>query len=280
MKYNEVLEVVLQLCADESLSFVQKGAVLEQELKKCTTEEIIEHLLYAGVIPEKIGHDSTEEKVFAKYCDALLSRSLSEIGIPSKTLEARGDAADVIGKTDKYSIVGDAKAFRLSRTAKNQKDFKVEALNQWRQGADYACLLGPIYQYPNSSSQIYKQAITYNVTLLSYTHMAFLIVNRQRITDLTPLWEVGKKLQPSKDANTYWNAILAVILSITGKTKDDWNKLEALTMQCLSEQVGKQIAYWVEQKEVIASYDREKAIEELIKALKIDNKINIIKKYR
>jgi hypothetical protein len=37
----------------------------------------------------------------------------------------RADSADVEGATKDYTIVGDAKAFRLSRTAKNQKDFKV-----------------------------------------------------------------------------------------------------------------------------------------------------------
>ena len=33
-----------------------------------------------------------------------------------------------------YSLVADAKAFRLSRTAKNQKDFKVQAMDglAWR----------------------------------------------------------------------------------------------------------------------------------------------------
>ena len=33
-----------------------------------------------------------------------------------------------------YTLIADAKSFGLSRTAKNQKDFKVTALSNWREG--------------------------------------------------------------------------------------------------------------------------------------------------
>src|SRR5438876_6565991 len=168
MRVDEVTPTILALCSDRSLTFPQKAAAVAQALDACTESELLEHLDNAGVIPERFDHDSTEEKLFAKYCDSILARAWTLLGVPASVLPERADAADVRGAAVNYTIVGDAKAFRLSRTAKNQKDFKVEALNEWRHGADYAALISPLYQYPGTSSQIYSQASRYNVALLSY----------------------------------------------------------------------------------------------------------------
>lgn len=92
-----------------------------------------------------------------------MARALQELGFNAYAVDARGDSADVHATGAGYELVGDAKAFRLSRTTKNAKDFKVESLNEWRRGADYALLLSPFYQYPNTRSQIYAQAIRYNL---------------------------------------------------------------------------------------------------------------------
>lgn len=157
------------------------------------------HLEYVGVIPESFEHDSTEEKLYAKYCDALLARALRELGLDAHMLSERSGAADVRAEGDGYELVGDAKAFRLSRTAKNQKDFKVETLNQWREGADFACLVGPLYQYPSTNSQVYAQAIRYKVTLLSYTHLDFLIRSgKVDKRSLAELWRVGEEVRQGK----------------------------------------------------------------------------------
>ncbi len=57
-----------------------------------------------------------------------------------------------------YSFVADAKAFRLSRTAKNQKDFKVQAMDDWKHSKTYAMVVCPVYQLLTRTSQIYQQA--------------------------------------------------------------------------------------------------------------------------
>ena len=134
MKLNDVIPTIERLCRDDSLNFVRKAAAIAESVFACPTEELLEHVDRAGNIPERFDHDSTEEKLFAKYCDALLARSWRELGMAAKLIEERTDAADVAAASDSYTIVGDAKAFRLSRTAKNQKDFKVEALDKWRKG--------------------------------------------------------------------------------------------------------------------------------------------------
>lgn len=142
---------------------------LESHLAKISRKQLSENIIECGILPEMFPHDSSEEKLWAKYSDIILSRALSFLNVPAEVLRTRGDSADVFGKTKIYSIVGDAKTFRLSRTAKNQKDFKVKALDDWRKGNNYAILVSPLTQYPNRKSQIYRQAIERNITLLSYT---------------------------------------------------------------------------------------------------------------
>ena len=91
-----------------------------------SVDSFIDILSQIGTIPESIAHDSTEEKLFAKVSDAVLSRAFRELGLKSTVLSERADSADVIAQSDiyGYTLVADAKAFRLSRTAKNQKDFR------------------------------------------------------------------------------------------------------------------------------------------------------------
>jgi type II restriction enzyme len=89
---------------------------------------IIDHLRLCGDIPEGFGHDSTAEKLYSKYTDAILTQTFRAIGLRSFVLKERADAADVEAFADDFSFVADAKAFRLSRTAKNQKDFKVQSM--------------------------------------------------------------------------------------------------------------------------------------------------------
>jgi len=279
MNFHETINKIIDLCNNKSLSFLEIGRKLEIDIKSCPRSEFLEHLDYAGVIPECFRHDSTEEKVFAKYCDILLSCSLNELGLSGRVIEARGDAADVIAEGDGYEIVGDAKAFRLSRTAKNQKDFKVESLNQWRGESNYACLTAPIFHYPKLNSQIYDQAIRYNVTLLSFTHLAFMCKSKNLdIKKLIQLWEIGKNRNPSKSAKSYWSAINKTVLEITGKKQSDWIDAVNNRYARLQEQARDQINYWGKEKERIAKMEHKDAVRELIKALKINSKINLIRK--
>lgn len=129
----------------------------------------------------------------SKFSDIILAHALSFLGISTVVLGARGNSADVFGRAKDYTIVGDAKTFRLSRTAKNQKDFKISALDTWRKENNYAVLVAPLMQYPTSKSQIYEQAIRRNVTLLSYTYLHFLL-DFHKGKSLQKLWEAGNRL--------------------------------------------------------------------------------------
>ena len=102
---------------------------LETEIKKNGNSSLIDHLRLCGNIPESYGHDTSEEKLYSKYTDCLLSLAYTALGLKSLVLKERADAADVEAFAKDYSFVADAKAFRLSRTAKNQKDFKIQAMH-------------------------------------------------------------------------------------------------------------------------------------------------------
>lgn len=277
MRYNDVYGLIAKICSDTSTDFRARTEILVGELKGLSEEEVLRHVEYGGVIPESYAHDSSEEKLFAKYCDVLLARALTLLGLDASVLEERADAADVTGKSKSYSLVGDAKAFRLSRTAKNQKDFKVEALNQWKKGADYATLVCPLYQYPTKTSQIYDQAIRYNVALLSFTHLGFLLRSGVKDSEsLASLWSISSGMETGKDAVPYWNAVSHEVARITGKSIEEWDKYLNDSKRFTLEQAQDQRGFWEVEKERIGKLSHDEAVTALIKALRIDSNISLI----
>lgn len=213
---------------------------LETEIKKNGISSLIDHLRLCGNIPESYGHDTSEEKLYSKYTDCLLSLAYSSLGLKSLVLKERADAADVEAFAKDYSFVADAKAFRLSRTAKNQKDFKVQAMHGWKRGKPYAMVVCPIYQLPTSSSQIYQQATTQNVCIFTYSHLALLLsysqvegqVKAQQL--LKKIFETIKALNPSKNATDYWLAVNKTILSFSNKIQPIWDIEKGVATESIS----------------------------------------------
>jgi len=253
-----------------------------------STDGFADILWQIGTIPEEIPHDSTEEKLFAKASDAVLSRAFRELGLKSTVLSERADSADVIAQSDiyGYSLVADAKAFRLSRTAKNQKDFKVGALSGWRKEADYAVLCSPYFQYPRQQSQIYAQAVDNNVCLLSWEHLIFLLQNRikeNETLNLSTLWNfsdsVAHTTVVSEKKKCFIRKFDTQCTSIVGFEP---NNLDAFLISCIERirnRGNKEKAYWESERKIILSYSHEQAITELIKNKKIDEKIRQIDLY-
>ncbi len=122
-------------------------SALSDEIKQDGSVALLDHLRLCSAIPESYRHDSSEEKLYAKYTDALISACFTHIGLTSHVLSGRSDSADVEAAADDYSFVADAKAFRLSRTAKNQKDFKVQAMDNWKRGRPFAMIVCPFISY-------------------------------------------------------------------------------------------------------------------------------------
>jgi type II restriction enzyme len=271
------IDLIFKL-AKEKNAFLE----LEKQIETVSKKKLGENLIECGILPEVFNQNSSEEKVWAKFSDIILSRALNFLDIETIVLGARGNSADVYGKTNEYTLVGDAKTFRLSRTAKNQKDFKIDALDNWKGENNYSILVSPLVQYPNSKSQIYSQAIEKNVTLLSYTHLHFLLDfhNKQ---SLKPIWETGKLLSKTPKINHqsseyYWKAIDEIFVDVVGKRLDDLKEYKILEIE-KTKNIGQEgINYWKDRIENFKKLSKEEAIKLLLKSEKIEAKIKTIEK--
>jgi hypothetical protein len=257
--------------------------LLEKSLKGLSQDILKENIIECGILPEMFDHDSSEEKLWAKYSDIILSFALSFLGIKSRVLGARGNAADVFGETSSYTLVADAKTFRLSRTAKNQKDFKVGALDSWREASNYALLVSPLVQYPTRKSQIYKQAIERNVTLISYTHLYFLLEHYHG-GDLSYIWDTGNRLKNDlpetlhSSSLKYWNGIDEAVCKVLSKPKNELITIKELEITKTKEIGLEGINFWENKIKEFSKLSKEEAIKLLIKSYKIEAKISTIKK--
>lgn len=272
MTRQQLIQAILQATLD-----ARPFEHLEASLRNISRQNLSGTLLECGVIPENFGHDSSQEKLWAKACDILLAQALGYIGVPCTVIRTRGNSADVLGKAEDYSIVGDAKAFRLSRTAKNQKDFKVKALDDWRRENTFACLIAPLNQFPVENSQIYTQCKDRNVTLLSYTHLRFLLEKGIRVTP-RELWETPRGLEVTDEAVPYWAAIDAATLRITAHTDEELRAYKNSELARIRAIGDEGIAHWENVKQTYANLSREEAIAKLIRAEKIDSKIAVIRR--
>ena len=267
-------------------NFVNDTDKLEKELgaeiKKNGITSLIDHLRLCGNIPESYGHDTSEEKLYSKYTDNLLSLAYSALGLKSIVLKERADAADVETFAKDYSFVADAKAFRLSRTAKNQKDFKVQAMHGWKRGKPYAMVVCPIYQLPTSSSQIYQQATTQNVCIFTYSHLALLLTysevegKAKAEQLLKKIFETIKALNPSKNATDYWLAVNKTILSHSKKIEKIWEIEKGVATESISVAKEEALTFLAQEREKIMRMSHKEALKELIKVHKIDSRIKII----
>jgi len=255
---------------------------LGEEINKSGVTALIDHLRLCGNIPESYGHDTSEEKLYSKYTDCLLSLSYKALGLKSLVLKERADAADVEAFAKNYSFVADAKSFRLSRTAKNQKDFKVQAMDSWKRGKPYAMVVCPIYQLPNTSSQIYQQATTRNVCVFTYSHLALLLTYSE-VEDkpkaqqlLEKIFQTISALNPSKNATDYWLAINRTMLAFSKKIEPLWNSEKEAATQSISIAKEEALTFLAQEREKIMRMSHQEALKELIKVHKIESRIKTI----
>jgi len=260
-------------------------AELSREMVMDGARSVLDHLALCGTIPEKYGHDSSEEKLYSKYTDILLKLAFERMGLNSRVVRERGDSADVevvLNKT--IALVADAKAFRLSRTAKNQKDFKVQQMHSWKRGKAHAIVVCPIFQLPSSSSQIYQQASSSDVCLMSYSHLSFLIkVSEAKSAKavqellLKMLRSVGA-LNPSKDATAYWQNLNRTMLSGDKSFGKLWAEEKAMAQEAIAFAKEEALTHLAQLRESIMRMSHKDAIEALIKAQKISEKERTIRK--
>ena len=233
---------------------------------------LLDHLRLCGAMPESFGQNSSEEKLYSKYTDSLLALSFDFIGIRSLVLTERADAADVESFAQDYSFVSDAKVFRLSRTAKNAKDFKVNSMDGWRRDKPYALLVCPINQLPAKNSQIYEQATSRDVLILSYSHIATLLRfgsekgNSCAESSLKSVFEIVNTLNTSKDSVAYWTAINRQFLVADACLSQLWTEEKMAGVEALRAQKEIAMSFLALERERIARMPHAEAIKALLKS--------------
>ncbi|MBU0559430.1 MAG: HindIII family type II restriction endonuclease [Bacteroidetes bacterium] len=290
MNFIELRKLIKEESKNDGNSFENSGDLIQNKIFNLNRDTLRKLVIEIGTIPEDIKHDSSEEKLYSKTTDILLAKTLHELGINATVNKERANCADVVGRSSiyGYSLVGDAKAFRLSRTAKNQKDFKVKSMIDWKGEHNYAVLVCPYYQYPKSNSQIYGQALDGNVCLLSWEHLSFLLglnIKESKSLNLSLIWNISERLAETvtikdKNKNTNFhekgNHIICTDLSV------DYNRLISCFnnyRKAIVERGEKEIKFWEAHIQKVKTYTKEYAIEELISALKLKEKINAIKSF-
>lgn len=281
--FNDIIEIITN---SSGKNFYEVCAILEECIN--FDSNFLGTLEQTGIIPESIQHDSTEEKLFSKASDAVLSRAFRELGLKSAVLRERGDSADIIAESEifGYTLVADAKAFRLSRTAKNQKDFKISVLSVWRKDNDYSVLCAPYFQYPAKSSQIYAQSIENNVCLLSWEHLIFMIRHgiKETVTlNLSEIWnfpdKFSHKVLASDMKKNYIPEFNNFLASFLNTGEETFNASLAKQITAIAERGKIESSFWLDEIERIKNYSHEQAVNELIKSRKIHEKLHQIDAY-
>jgi len=183
----------------------------------------------------------------------------------------------------RISFVADAKAFRLSRTAKNQKDFKIQAMDGWKRGKAHATVVCPLYQLPSRTSQIYQQAAARNVCILSYSHLGVLVSygksagNEKAQELLRAMFRVVEALTPTKDANAYWLALNRTMLDFHSTVSSLWSKEKNAILDAIEILKEEALTFLARERERIMKMSHEEAIKGLLEAHKFESKIETIK---
>lgn len=275
---------IIQLSGNFGVDAERIEDELSSEIKINGTDSLINHLRLCGAIPERYSHDSSEEKLYSKYTDVVIHEAFKAMGFTSIVLKERSGYADVECVTEEYSFVADAKAFRLSRTAKNQKDFKVQAMDNWKHGKPYATVVSPVYQLPSRTSQIYRQAATRSVLISTYTHLAVIVRYAvstnvdNAIGVLQKIFQSVDHLNPSKSAADYWRTINSTLLSFDPVIAPLWREEKLALAESITLSKTEALEHLASERERIMRLSRDEAISEILKSSRVENRIRAINK--
>ena len=210
MNYTELRAIIK---SQISSSFPEASENIRRSIFQLDQNSIVNLITEIGTIPEDIAHDSTEEKLYTKTSDILFAKALELMDFDVTVLRERADSADIVARSKyhSYSLVGDAKAFRLSRTAKNAKDFKVDAMVHWKGSNDFAVLTCPYFQYPKTKSQIFKEALIGNVCLCSWEYLYVMLqenIKEKPNFSLKNLWNQSSIIGQSTTVENIINSFI------------------------------------------------------------------------
>lgn len=276
------IDKISRLSGDFGVDSDRVEREIAQEIHTGGIAPLLGHLRLCSAIPESYGHDSSEEKLYSKYTDVVIHEAYAAMGFTSLVLRERADVADVECVADDYSFVADAKAFRLSRTAKNQKDFKVQAMDNWKHGKPFAMVVCPVYQLPSRTSQIYQQAASQSVCICTYPHLAVLVryaerIGRPRAVALVhEVFKAVAAMNPSKDAASYWQTVNRAFLDSDDSIGEIWREEKIASVESVGLAREEALRFLAAERERIMRLTRQEAIREVIKWRKIENRIRAV----
>lgn len=285
MNYIELRSLIRE---NSNLDFAAASNNLQRVLFDISRTDVLSLITEIGIIPEDIGHDSSEEKLYTKVSDILFAKALKEMNFEVTVLRERSNCADIIAqsKYHNYSLVGDAKAFRLSRTAKNAKDFKVDSMVHWKEDNDFSVLACPYFQYPKSNSQIYRSALNGNVSLFSWEYLYIILsenIRESEDVNLRELWNKSHNIMQQTnmaDANKcFIQQQDANIREIIGLTEEQFNNHFNNIKGSIVYRGNEEIRYYESEIARIQQLNREDAIRELLISMKLDSKIETIRRF-
>lgn len=285
MNYTD-LRTLLQECS--KLDFATASNRLQDTLFGVSRADVLSLVKEIGIIPEDIRHDSSEEKLYAKASDILFAKVLKEMNYEVTVLRERSNCADIVAqsKYHGYSLVGDAKAFRLSRTAKNVKDFKVGSMVHWREDKDYSVLVCPYFQYPKNKSQIYRTALEGNVSLFSWEYLYIVLsenIGESADVNLRDLWNQSNYIMQRTNMADVDKCFIqqqdAGIRDIIGLTEERFKRHFDSIRNSIVDRGNKEILYYESEMQRIRRLSVEEAIRELLASMKLDSKIGTIRRF-
>ena len=280
------IEEISRVSGDFGVDSDRVERYLSEETKRDGITPLLGHLRLCGAIPEGYGHDSSEEKLYSKYTDAVINEAYNAMGFTSLVLRERADVADVECLCDDYSFVADAKAFRLSRTAKNQKDFKVQAMDNWKYGKPFAMVVCPVYQLPSRTSQIYQQAAARSVCICTYTHLAVLVRYAEMVGQsdsirlLHNVFKAVEVMNPSKDAVAYWYAVNRVFLDTDQRIVNIWREEKIASIESVRIAQEEALNYLANERARIMGLSHKEAIREVLEWRKLENRMRVVNSVR
>ena len=285
MNYTELRSLIKE---NLNLDFISASNKLQDILFRINRKDVLSLITEIGIIPEDIEHDSSEEKLYTKTSDILFAKALKEMNFEVTVLRERSNCADIIAqsKYHNYSLVGDAKSFRLSRTAKNAKDFKVDSMVKWREDNDFSVLACPYFQYPNNKSQIYSSALNGNVSLFSWEYLYIILsenIQENNDINLKELWNQSHNIMHQTNMADSDKCFIQHqdinIIEIIGLTKEKFVNHFNNIKKSIVHRGGEEINYYNSEIARIQNLSRENAINELLISMKLVSKIETIQKF-
>lgn len=290
MNFETFLKQIMNLSENKSTKFSESSEYIKNTVNQLDRNSLLDIVKEIGTIPEQITASSSCEKLFSKASDCILAKCFTELGIPSVAVNERGNSADIIAKSiHGYTLVADAKTFRLSRTAKNQKDFKIDTLSNWRGSEhDYALLVAPYFQYPSTTSQIYSTSLEKSVCLLSWEHILFLLINHIKENDILSLesiWNIPVRIARdtriafADKMNCQFPYINRMLCERISKPTEEFIKHLECCKVHTCQRGNTELRYLNDEKEKIKKFTKDEAISELLKSKKVLERISTIEKF-